>query len=105
MVRRSYVKLQCHYTSLGKFYNLNVWIVPALLYSKVRTIFSMRPVHLYEEKFVFSITAWYMVHMLKLQCHNASLGKFYKLRLWIVPVLLYSKVRVIIALPCSAVFL
>jgi len=36
------LKLQCHYASLGKFYKLNVWIVPALLYLKVMAIFAMR---------------------------------------------------------------
>jgi len=40
--------------------------------------------------------------MLKLQCHYASLGKFYKLNMWIVPASLYSKARAIFALPCSA---
>jgi len=35
-----------------------VWIVPAPLYSKVRVIFAIRPVKLYGEKVVFSITAW-----------------------------------------------
>jgi len=78
-----------------------VWIVPASLYLKVRAIFAMRPVHLYGEKFVFSVIARYVIHMLKLQCHYASLGKFYKLNVWIVPALLYSKVRMIFALPCS----
>jgi len=63
------LKLQGHYASFGKFYNLNVWIVPALLYPKVRIIFAMWPVHLYGEKFVFSITARYIVNVLKLQCH------------------------------------
>ena len=80
----------CHYTSLDKFYNLNVWIVPASLYSKVSAIFAMQPVHLYEEKFVFSITARYVVHMLKL---HASFAKFYNLNVLIVPASLYSKVR------------
>ena len=64
-------KLQCHYASFDKFYNLNMWIVPASLYSKVRVIFAIRPVHLYGEKIVFSVTARYVVHMLKLQCHYA----------------------------------
>jgi len=75
------LKLQCIYASLGRFYNLSVWIVPALLYLKVRRIYryAMQPVHLYGEKFVFSITARHVIHMLKLQFHYASLGKFYKL--------------------------
>ena len=90
-------------SSLNVFYKLNVWIVLALLYSKVRVIFAMRPVHLYGEKLVFSITARHVVNMLKLQCHYASLGKFYKLSMLIVPASLYSKVKVIFALPCSAV--
>jgi len=135
-----------------------MWIVLASLYSKVREIFAMRPVNLYGEKFVFSVTAQYVVHMLKLQCHYASfskiynvnvwivlvsfllgqfcysactfvlgeicfqcncsifhsyvklqchyasLGKFYKLNMWIVLASLYSKVRAIFALPCSAVY-
>jgi len=34
------LKLQCHYTSFNKFYNLNVRIVPASLYLKVRAIFA-----------------------------------------------------------------
>jgi len=71
---------------------------------EVRVIFAMQPVHLYEEKFVFSITARRVVHMLKLQCNYASLGKFYKLHMWIFPASLYSKVRAIFALPCSAVY-
>ena len=66
------LKLWCRYASRGKFYNLNVWIVPASLYLKVRAIFAIRPVHLYGEKFAFSVTARYVVHMLKLQCHYAS---------------------------------
>jgi len=78
------LKLWCHYASLDKFYNLNVWIVPALLYSKVRAIFAMWPVHLYWEKFVFSVTARYVVYMLKLQGHYASFDKFYNLNVWIV---------------------
>jgi len=32
----------------------------------------MWPVHLYGKKFVFSITTWYVIHMLKVQCHYAS---------------------------------
>jgi len=36
-----------------------VWIVPASLYSKVRVIFAMQPVHFNGEKFVVSITAQY----------------------------------------------
>ena len=56
------------------FYNLNVWIVRASLYSKVRAIFG---VHLYGEKFVFSVTARYVVHMLKLQGHYASFDEFH----------------------------
>jgi len=64
----------------------------------------MRTQHLYGEKFVFSVTAWYVVHMLKLQCHYASLGKFYKLNVWIVPVSHYSKVGAIFSLLCGAVY-
>ena len=41
------LKLQCHYASFDK---LNVWIVSALLYLKVKEIFAMQPVHLYGEK-------------------------------------------------------
>jgi len=33
------LKLHGHYASFDKFYNLNVWIVLASLYSKVRGIF------------------------------------------------------------------
>ena len=68
------LKLWCHCSSLGKFYKLNVWIVPASLYLKVRVIFAMWPVYLYGEKFVFSITAWYIFYVLKLWCHYASIG-------------------------------
>ena len=50
------------------------------------------------EKFFFSVTAWYVVHMLKLQYHYVSLGKFYKLNMWIVLALLYSKVKAIFAM-------
>jgi len=85
------LKLRCHYASLDKFYNLNMWIVLASLYSKVRAIFAMWPVHLYWEKFVFSVTARYIVHMLKLQGHYASFDKFYNLNVWIVLASLYSK--------------
>jgi len=91
------LKLRCHYASLDKFYNLNMWLVPASLYSKVRAIFAMRPVHLYWEKFVFSVATWYVAHMLKLQGHYVSFGKFYNLNMWIVPASLYLKVRVIFA--------
>jgi len=97
-------KLQCHYASFDKFYNLNMWIVLASLYSKVRAIFAIRPVHLYGEKIVFSVTAWYVIHMLKLQCHYAFFDKFYNLNVWIVPASLYLKVRAIFALPCSVYF-
>ena len=89
------LQLWCHYASLDKFYNLNVWIVPASLYSKVRMIFAMQPVHLNREKFVFGVTAQYVVHMLKLQGHCSSFDKFYNLNVWIVLALLYSKVRAI----------
>ena len=89
------LKLWCHYASFGKFYKLNVWIVLALLHLKVKAIFAMQPVHLFREKFVFSVTAWYIIHMLKLQY---NFGKFYKLNMWIVPPLLYSKVRAIFAM-------
>jgi len=95
------LKLQCHYASLDKFYNLNVWIVLASLYSKVRAIFAIWPVHLYGEKFGFSVTARYVVHMLKLQCHYASFDKFYNLNAWIVQASIYLKVKAIFALPCS----
>ena len=111
-------------------------------------IFAIQPVHLYGEKFVFSVTAQYVVCMLKLQYHYASFDKFYNLNAWIVlhrfikkfgrfllfslyickcncsvrrsyvktvmlplqfnawiiPASLYSKVRVIFALPCSTVY-
>jgi len=97
------LKLQGHYASFDKLYNLNVWIVPASLYSKVRAIFAIWPVHLYGEKFVFSVTAQYVVHMLKLQCHYVSFDKFNNLNVWIVPASLYLKVRTIFALPCSTV--
>ena len=46
-------------------------------------IFVMRPVHLYGEKFIFSVTTRYVIQMLKLQGHYASLGKFYNLNMWI----------------------
>jgi len=36
----------------------------------------MQPVCLYREKFIFSITAQYIIYMLKGQCHYA---------LWVVP--------------------
>jgi len=70
------LKLRCQYTSLD---NLNMWTDPASLYSKVRAIFARQPVHLYGEKFFFSITAGYVIHMLKLQEHYASFDKFYNL--------------------------
>jgi len=49
------LKLQSHYASFEKFYNLNVWIVPASLYSKVRVIFAIWPGHFYGEK-LFSVS-------------------------------------------------
>jgi len=98
------LKLQCHYASFGKLYNLNMWIVPASLYLKVRVIFAIQPVHLYGEKFDFSVAARYIVQMLKLQCHYASFDMFYNLNVWIVLALLYLKVRAIFALPLSAVY-
>jgi len=52
---------------------LNMWIAWASLYSKVRVIFAIRPVHLYGEEFVFSVTVRYVIHKLKLQCHYASI--------------------------------
>jgi len=54
------LKLLCHYAFLVKFYNLNVWIAPISLYSKVRAIFAIRPVHLYGGEIFFSVTARYM---------------------------------------------
>jgi len=57
------LKLHTHYVSFDKFYNLNMWIVLASLYSKVRVIFAIRPVHLYGEKFDFSVTAQCVVHV------------------------------------------
>ena len=81
-----------------------MWIVLALVYLKVRAIFAMRPVHLYGEKFFFSVTARYVVHMLKLQCHYASLGKFHTLNVWIVPASLYLKIRAVFAFSCSIVY-
>jgi len=57
------LKLQGLYASLGKFYSLNVWIVLALLYSKVRAIFAIRPVNLYGKNLFLVLTAWYVVHM------------------------------------------
>jgi len=94
------LKLQGHYAYVyfDEFYNLNVWIVLASLYSKVRAIFAIQPVHLYGEKFVFSVTARYIIHMLKLQYHYVSFDKFYNLNVWIVLASLYSKVRVIFTL-------
>jgi len=54
-----------------------VWIVPASLYSKVRVIFAIRPVHLYGEEFVFSVIARYIVHMLKpLPCRTVYSTRF-----------------------------
>ena len=94
------LKLWYHYASLGKLYKLNVWIVLKLLYLKVRVIFAMQPVHLYGKKIFFIITVQYVVHILKLQCHYTSLGKFYKLNVWIVPASLYLKVMATLALPC-----
>jgi len=76
------LKLQGHYASFDKFYNLSVWIVLASLYSKVRAIFAIRPVHLYWEKCFFSVAARYIVYMLKLQGHYASFDKFYNLNVW-----------------------
>ena len=90
------LKLQCHYVSLDKFYNLNV-IVPAALYSKVRAIFAIRPVHLYGE---ICFQCHCLVHCshVKLQSHNASFDKFYNSNVWSVLASLYSKVRVIFLL-------
>jgi len=61
-------------------------------------IFAVQPVHLYGEKFIFSITAWYIVHMFKLWCYYAYLGKFYNLNMWIASASHYSKVRAMFAL-------
>jgi len=80
------------------------WIVLASLYLKVKAIFAIQFVHLYGEKFVFSVVAGYVIHVLKLQCYYASFGKFYKLNVWIDLALLYSKLTVIFTLPCSAVY-
>jgi len=41
------LKLQGHYASFDKFYNLNVWIVLALLYLKVRVIFALPCIAVY----------------------------------------------------------
>ena len=69
-----------------------------------KVIFAIRLVHLYGEKYVFSVTARYVVHMLKSQGHYASFDKFNNLNVPIVLASLYSKVRVIFALPCSVVY-
>ena len=44
---------------------------------------------------VFALTASYIVYSLKLHCHYVSLSKLYKrnVHMWIVPLLLYSKVK------------
>ena len=81
-----------------------MWIALESLYSKVWAIFAMEPVHLYGEKFVFSITAQYITHILKLQCHYASFGKFYKLNVWIVAASFYFKVMATVALPVFALY-
>jgi len=48
-----------------------------------------------------SVTAQYIVHMLKLQCRYASFDKFYNLNVWVIPASLNSKVR---AISCSTVY-
>ena len=95
----SFICLWCHYAFLGKFYNLDVW---TSLYSKVRAILAIRPVHLYGEKFVFSVTAQYVVHTYVKTA--VPLCFLCNLNMWIVLALLYSKVRMIFALPYSAVY-
>ena len=81
-----------------------MWIALASLYLKVMAIFAMWPVHLYGGKFVFSLTAQYVVYVLNCSAIYTSLGKFYKLNMWIVQASFYLKVKAIFALPCSAVY-
>ena len=38
-------------------------------------------------------TASYTLHLLKVHCHYVSLVKLHKRNVWIVPLLLYSKVN------------
>ena len=76
-----------------------MWIVQELLYLKVTVIFAMQPVHLYGENLFLVYCSVRRSHV-KLQCHYASLGKYYRLNEWIVLALLYSKVTAILALPC-----
>jgi len=45
-----------------------VWIVPPSLYSKVRVIFAVHPVHSVWGEFVFAITAPYIAYSIKAQC-------------------------------------
>ena len=68
---------------------------------KVKAIFAIQLVHLYG---VFSVTARYVFHMLKLQCHLCFFDNFYNLNVWTVPALLYLKVRAIFALPYSCMY-
>jgi len=54
------------------------------------------------EKFVFNITDKCVIH--NLQCHYVSLGKFDKLKVWIVPTSHYLKLTAITSLPSSTVY-
>jgi len=106
------LKLWCHYVSLDKFYNLNVWIVPASLYSKVRLVSCPDHTHYvgYSTEWVWSghetkvrSACTFVWEEICFQCNcsvcrsyvkiAASFDKFYNLNVWIVPASLYSKVR------------
>ena len=62
------LKVWCHYVFLG---NLCKWIVPLSLYSRVGQFLLFSYTFLLGES-VFIVTARYIIHLLKVQCHCVS---------------------------------
>ena len=60
-------------------------------------IFAVQPIHFVWGGFVFAPTVLYIVHLLKVHCLSVSLGELCNWNMWIVPPLLYSKVKAIFA--------
>jgi len=56
-------------------------------------IFAVRPIHFIWGEFVFTPTASYIVHWLKVHCHSISLSELYNLNKRNIPLSLCLKIR------------
>jgi len=80
------------HTGSGYLHSTTVPLLLAGYFSYLTLREARRLLWLFGAKCILARTAWYVVHMLKLQYHYASLDKFYNLNVWIVPASLYLKV-------------